>query len=467
MFYLHGYTLNRITLFALIFSIGILVDDAIVVVENIVRHFHLPHNKGRSWSAIAVEAVNEVGNPDHPGHLRRDLGGAADGLCRRADGALHAAHSHRVQRRDVLVAGHRLHRHALGRDPDSALGPEVFPTDGRRLACRRGPKGRQAALPTFRARGGLLHPALPALHGAADCQDPLAAGLPGGIVVLLLASMATVGLGWVKVKMLPFDNKSEFQIILNMPEGSALEHTAQAAREIAAAVRVEPEVTDYQVYAGVAAPFNFNGLVRHYFMRRGPHIADLQVNLVPKGERKAQSHDIAKRVRPRVARIAAKYGARVAVAEVPPGPPVLQTLVAEVYGPNEDSRLALAHKVIDIFHHTTGVVDTDWYIEADQTKVRFIVDKEKAALHGISDESHRPDLEDGRRRRRGGFAAPAAREGGRADRGAPAAIPAHIARGPAGPARPRRQSRRRRSCPCASWSRWNAAWWTRASTTRT
>ena len=122
-----------------------------------------------------------------------------------------------------------------------------------------------------------------------------------GIIVLLLASMATVGLGWVKVKMLPFDNKSEFQIILNMPEGSALERTAQAAREIAAAVRVEPEVTDYQIYTGVAAPFNFNGLVRHYFMRRGPHIADLQINLVPKSERKAQSHDIAKRVRPRVA----------------------------------------------------------------------------------------------------------------------------------------------------------------------
>ena len=144
-------------------------------------------------------------------------------------------------------------------------------------------------------------------------------------------------LGWVKVKMLPFDNKSEFQIILNMPEGSALERTAQAAREIAAAVRVEPEVTDYQIYAGVAAPFNFNGLVRHYFMRRGANIADMQVNLVPKGERKAQSHDIAKRVRPRVAEIAAKYDARVAVAEVPPGPPVLQTLVAEIYGPNETS----------------------------------------------------------------------------------------------------------------------------------
>src|SRR5579859_3985944 len=187
--------------------------------------------------------------------------------------------------------------------------------------------------------------------------------------------------------MLPFDNKSEFQIILNMPEGSALERTAEAARDIGAAVRVEPEVTDYQIYAGVAAPFNFNGLVRHYFMRRGAHVADLQINLVPKGERKAQSHDIAKRVRPRVAAIAAKYGARVAVAEVPPGPPVLQTLVAEVYGPNETSRLALAQKVINIFHNTPGVVDTDWYIESDHPQARFVVDKEKAALHGISAET--------------------------------------------------------------------------------
>ncbi len=207
------------------------------------------------------------------------------------------------------------------------------------------------------------------------------------IVGLLLVAMALVGIGWVKVKMLPFDNKSEFQIILNMPEGSALERTAQAAREIAAAVRTEPEVTDYQIYAGVASPFNFNGLVRHYFMRRGASVADIQVNLVPKGERKAQSHDIAKRVRPRVAEIAKKFGARVAVAEVPPGPPVLQTLVAEIYGPTEEARHALARKTIEIFKSTAGVVDTDWYIEDDQPKTRFVIDKEKAALHGISAET--------------------------------------------------------------------------------
>jgi multidrug efflux pump subunit AcrB len=136
---------------------------------------------------------------------------------------------------------------------------------------------------------------------------------------------------------------------------------------------------------GTAAPFNFNGLVRHYFMRRGSHVADLQVNLVSKNERRAQSHDVARRVRPRVAEVAAKYDARAAVAEVPPGPPVLQTLVAEIYGPDAESRHALAQEVRSIFTNTPGVVDVDWYVEADQAKARFIVDKEKAALNGISD----------------------------------------------------------------------------------
>ncbi|MBM3854174.1 MAG: efflux RND transporter permease subunit, partial [Verrucomicrobia bacterium] len=198
-------------------------------------------------------------------------------------------------------------------------------------------------------------------------------------------SMSLVGLGAVKVKMLPFDNKSEFQIILNMPEGTTLEQTTRVAREMAAAVRTEPEVRDYQVYAGIASPFNFNGLVRHYFMRRGPTVADVQVNLLPKHERAAQSHDIAKRIRPRVAAIAEKYGGAVAVAEVPPGPPVLQTLVAEIYGPSEDARLKLAAKIREIFRATPGVVDVDWYVEDRQPKTVLRVDKEKAALHGITE----------------------------------------------------------------------------------
>jgi len=427
VFYLHGYTLNRITLFALIFSIGILVDDAIVVVENIVRHFHLARNKGRPWSAIAVEAVNEVGNPTILATFAvisavlpmAFVGGLMGPYMRPIPIGSSAAMFWSLATAFIVTPWAAIRILRWGRKDSRLVAAGILPAiEGGILPP--GPPPESSALtaqpmllPPGKMPGSTagkmpaatppIEPGKPRSHFEHEedfftrlyrrIMGPLIAktrwrlAFLVGIVVLLLAAMATVGLGWVKVKMLPFDNKSEFQIILNMPEGSSLEETAQAAREIAAAVRVEPEVTDYQVYAGVAAPFNFNGLVRHYFMRRGPHIADLQINLVPKGERRAQSHDIAKRVRPRVAAIAAKYGARAAVAEVPPGPPVLQTLVAEVYGPNAASRLALAHHVIHIFTNTPGVVDTDWYIEADQTKARFIVDKEKAALNGISEES--------------------------------------------------------------------------------
>jgi multidrug efflux pump subunit AcrB len=205
-----------------------------------------------------------------------------------------------------------------------------------------------------------------------------------GIVGLLLISAGFVLTGAVTIKMLPFDNKSEFQIILKTPEGTPLEQTTRIATEMAAALRTEPEVRDFQLYAGTAAPFNFNGLVRHYFMRRGPNLADIQVNLVDKSERTAQSHAIAKRIRPRVAEIAKKYGAAVAVAEVPPGPPVLQSIVAEIYGPSEPQRLALAQAVRAIIERATGAVDVDWYVEAAQPKLRYVIDREKAALHGVS-----------------------------------------------------------------------------------
>ena len=374
VFYLYGFTLNRITLFALIFSIGILVDDAIVVVENIVRHFHLPQNKDRSRTTVAVEAVGEVGNPT----ILATFAVIAAVLPMAFVGGLMGPYM-----RPIPIGASAAMLFSL------AISFIVTPWAAIRILQWRkkihSPDSQapdhEAASESFFGRmyRGLMTP----LIASAKRRYQFLAAL----VVLLLVSMALVGIGWVKVKMLPFDNKSEFQIILNMPEGSSLESTAQAAREIATAVRTEPEVTDYEIYAGVASPFNFNGLVRHYFMRRGANVADLQINLVPKGERKAQSHDIAKRVRPRVAEIAAKFGARVAVAEVPPGPPVLQTLVAEIYGPTEENRLKLAQKVIDIFHSTPGVVDTDWYIEADQPKVEFVIDKEKAALHGISAET--------------------------------------------------------------------------------
>jgi multidrug efflux pump subunit AcrB len=207
-----------------------------------------------------------------------------------------------------------------------------------------------------------------------------------GVVVLLLGAVSLFMVKAVRVKMLPFDNKSEFQIIIDMPEGSTLEQTAAVTRDIGSFIGTVGEVTDYQMYVGTASPYNFNGLVRHYFLRRGPNVADIQVNLVPKGERDAQSHAIAKRVRPEIQKIAARYDARVKVAEVPPGPPVLQTIVAEIYGPDYDRQVEIARQVRDIFDRTESVVDVDWYVEDDQMKYRFVVDKEKAALNGVSAE---------------------------------------------------------------------------------
>ena len=339
--FLMGYTLNRVTLFALIFSIGILVDDAIVVVENIVRHSHLPQNRDRAWKEVAVEAVNEVGNPT----ILATFAVIAAVLPMAAVGGLMGPYM-----RPIPIGASAAMFFSL------AIAFIVTPWAAVRML--HGSRRQEAAANAecgVRSAESKAEPAHAGSHHEEDAftrfyrrmMGPLLAQrnwrwtFLGGIIALLLAAMALVGVGWVKVKMLPFDNKSEFQIILNMPEGSALERTAQAAREIGAAVRQEPEVTDYQIYVGMASPFNFNGLVRHYFMRRGAHVADLQVNLVNKHERKAQSHDIAKRVRPRVAAIAEKFGARVAVAEVPPGPPVLQTLVAEIYGPTEAAILIL------------------------------------------------------------------------------------------------------------------------------
>lgn len=367
VFYLTGFTLNRITLFALIFSIGILVDDAIVVVENITRHLHLPANQRRPWGKVAVEAVSEVGNPTilatwaviaavFPMAL---VGGLMGPYMRPIPIGATAAMLF-----SLLVA--------FVVTPWAAV--RVLGWKGGRSHLAGHSEAKEAwTTRAYRQLMGRL------IHRPRTRQLFLVL-----ITVALLAAMGLVGIGWVQVKMLPFDNKNEFQIVINMPEGSSLEQTSQAAGEIARAVRTEPEVTNYQIYTGTSAPFNFNGLVRHYFLRRGAHVADIQVNLLPKGDRSAQSHDIAKRVRPRIAEIARKYRARVAVAEVPPGPPVLQTLVAEIYGPTDSSRTQLAREVRNVFASTPGVVDIDAYEEEDQPKFRLVIDHQKAALHGIS-----------------------------------------------------------------------------------
>lgn len=365
VFYLYGYTLNRITLFALIFSIGILVDDAIVVVENIVRHYRLPENRDRPVMQVAIEAVDEVGNPTILATFTviaailpmAFVGGLMGPYMRPIPIGASAAMIFSLLVAFIVTpwAAYRL----LRRDgADHTHDEEGWTTRVYRQAMT-------PLLESARTRSMFLV----------------------GIVGLLLMAMALVGIRFVVVKMLPFDNKSEFQVIVNMPEGSTLEQTTAATIDMGTYLATVPEVVDYQVFSGTSGPFNFNGLVRHYFLRQGPNVADIQVNLTPKHDRSAQSHDVAKRVRPELTRIARAHGARIEVAEVPPGPPVLQTLVAEVYGPDYARQIEVAEQVLEIFDTTEGVVDADWYVEAEQSKVRYVVDKEKAALNGISTDA--------------------------------------------------------------------------------
>jgi multidrug efflux pump subunit AcrB len=203
-------------------------------------------------------------------------------------------------------------------------------------------------------------------------------------IVLLLGSVLMFFTKSVAVKMLPFDNKNEFQVVIDMPEGTTLERTAAVTKEIAQYLSTVPEVVDYQNYIGASAPITFNGLVRHYDMRGGSNMADIQVNLLHKEDRDLQSHDIAKVVRPEVQKIAKKYGANVKIVEVPPGPPVLSTLVAEVYGPDYEEQIKVANQVKTILETTSDVVDTDWMVEAPQVEYKLEVDREKAMLNGIA-----------------------------------------------------------------------------------
>ncbi|MBN9660136.1 MAG: efflux RND transporter permease subunit [Acidobacteria bacterium] len=362
VFYLYGYTLNRITLFALIFSIGILVDDAIVVVENIVRHTHLPANAGRPLADVAVEAVDEVGNPT----ILATLTVIAAILPMAFVGGLMGPYM-----RPIPIGSTAAMIFSI------IVAFLVTPWAAVRLLKSNSGHGHDETEDRFttfyrHAMDKLLH--VPVLRY----------GFLLMVVVLLLGSMGLVYIEFVKVKMLPFDNKSEFQVIVDMPEGTTLEETARVTRQLAEATFAQPEVVNVQTYTGTASPYNFNGLVRHYFLRSGPNMADIQVNLLGKGDRKLKSHDIAKQVRERLLPIARANHARMKVAEVPPGPPVLQTLVAEVYGPTAAGRDRLAAGILDIFDKTPGVVDADWYVEDAQPKQIWHVDREKAALNGVS-----------------------------------------------------------------------------------
>ena len=366
VFYLLGYTLNRVTLFALIFSIGILVDDAIVVVENMVRHFRLPKNRRRPLSEVAVEAVAEVGNPTILATFTVIAAILPMAFVRGLMGPY---------MRPIPVGASTAMMFSL------IVAFVVSPWAAMRLLGRKHLSGahtlepeKEGWLTQFYRR--VMHPLL---------YKPRTRYIFLGVVVLLLvAACALVPLKMVLVKMLPFDNKSEFQVMINMPDGTPLEQTTRVAQALGGYLSQQNDVTNYQIYAGTSGPYNFNGLVRHYYLRSQPNQADIQVNLLPADMRSAQSHAIAKRMRPGLDQIAQRYGARIQVSEVPPGPPVLQTLVAEIYGPNPQGQLEVARQVKQIFQQTKGVVDTDWYMQDPQQQLVLQVDATKAALHAIA-----------------------------------------------------------------------------------
>lgn len=367
--YMYGYTLNRVTLFALIFSIGILVDDAIVVVENIHRHFKM---KGIS-PEIAVNAVDEVGNPT----ILATFTVIAALLPMAFVSGLMGPYMRPIP---VGASAAMLLSLLIAFIISPWLSFKVLKRTTNYDKGRSADKSENRIIDFFnslyeRNLRGLL-------------ERPFKRFIALALVILLLGgAIILLPLKLVTVKMLPFDNKSELQIIIDTPEGTTLEETGAVSREIGEYLRTVPEVSDYQLYIGTASPFNFNGLVRHYFLRKGSNVADIQVNFVSKDERKAQSHTIAKRLRPEIKKIGDRLDANIKIVEIPPGPPVLSTLVAEIYGPAHERQIEIADKVRGIFEDTDGVVDIDWFVEDDQAKISFVVDKKKAAHHGINTES--------------------------------------------------------------------------------
>ncbi len=359
VFYLYGYTLNRITLFALIFSIGILVDDAIVVVENVVRHARL--SGGRlSMEEIAIRAVDEVGNPTILATLTvvaailpmAFVGGLMGPYMRPIPVGATAAMLFSLVVAFIVTPWAAVR---LLKSGDS----HHHQGDDRLTAAYRRVMSTLIANP--RKRWGFL----------------------AGVAVLLAAAMLLVPAKLVTVKMLPFDNKNELQVMVRMPDDAPLEATSRVATALADAALGDPAVVGAQSYSGTASPYTFNGLVRHYYLRREVSLADVQVMLKPNDERGEQSHDVAKRLRERLLPVAKTLGAAIQVVEIPPGPPVLQTLVAEVYGPDGARRQALAKDVRNVFEKTNGVVDVDWYVESERPKRRLAVDIERAGALGI------------------------------------------------------------------------------------
>lgn len=363
-YYFMDYTLNRITLFALVFITGIVVDDSIIIAENMHRHFKM---KRLPPLQAALFAINEVGNPT----ILATFTVIAAVLPMAFVSGLMGPYM------SPMPIGASI---AMMLSLIVAL--TLTPYLGYIFLREKEKHGKEKAPLQLEATGiykiykSVINPMLNTRWKRWTFMIT--------IVVILLGSLMLFYTKSVAVKMLPFDNKNEFQVVIDMPEGSTLEKTNAVAQDIAAYVSTQKLVKNYQGYVGTAAPISFNGLVRHYDLRRGDNVADIQVNLVDKSERSLQSHDIAKAMRLPIDSIAKKYNANVKIVEVPPGPPVLSTLVAEIYGPDYNQQLAVAKQVKNMFDSTEDVVDVDWMVEDDQPEYNLAVDKEKAMKMGVA-----------------------------------------------------------------------------------
>ena len=361
-----GFTLNRVSLFALIFSIGILVDDAIVVVENIHRHMLL--HPGRRLAELIPGAVDEVGGPT----ILATLTVIAALLPMAFVSGLMGPYMSPIP----INA-------SMGMLISLAIAFVLTPwMSNRWLKAPEADEGRDGhagltgrLLPVFTR---LFTPFLDRERGHGNRLK-----LWGGVLVLIALSVSLPVGGLVVLKMLPFDNKSEFQVVLDMPAGTPVEKTAAVLQAMSAELAKAPEVANWQVYAGTAAPINFNGLVRQYDLRAGGEVGDIQVNLVDKHHRDDQSHAIATRLRPALQRIAQAHGARVKVVEVPPGPPVISPIVAEVYGPDDVARRAAAGQVQAVFARSAGIVDVDTSDPPAAPREFLAVDRHQAGVLGV------------------------------------------------------------------------------------
>ncbi|KIQ97769.1 efflux RND transporter permease subunit [Lysobacter sp. A03] len=374
-----GFTLNRVSLFALIFSIGILVDDAIVVVENIHRHMALPgpDGKPRTLFQAIPPAVDEVGGPT----ILATFTVIAALMPMAFVSGLMGPYM-----RPIPINA------SVGMFLSLAIALIVTPWLSLKLLRRHAGHDDVAPLGTGQGNasttihetrlhrwfGKLMNPFLDIERGGHR-----RGWLFGGMALLVVAAASLAVFQLVVMKMLPFDNKSEFQVVVDLPEGRTLEDTNALLVELAATLDGVPEVLDYQGYAGTSAPMNFNGLVRQYFLRSGSNVGDLQVNLVDKHERKRQSHEIARALRPALAAIGERHGASVKVVEVPPGPPVLSPLVAEVYGPDYQRSRELALELAQRFRATEGVVDVDTTVESTAPRETLVIDRARAARLGV------------------------------------------------------------------------------------